>query len=226
MRILLVFLLYSLSANAATLEDYLFARGYSNKEVSEIIAGGNEVKRVIDMRYKLAMLGYSEQEIDDRINRTFPGRTVIISARAPITPSVEVQRKVRLVSDDVESIIQEASDTYDIPKALISAVIHTESSFRRDAVSVKGARGLMQLMPGTAQELGVRNAFDPYENIMGGTKYLRLLMYRFDSNLDLVLAAYNAGPRTVEESGRQVPKSNLVRKYVFDVKRRYREYSL
>jgi len=93
--------------------------------------------------------------------------------------------------------IQEAADRYGIPENLITAMIRVESGFNPRAVSSKGARGLMQLMPDTASILGVRDVFNPRENIDGGVRHLRGLMERFGSDLALVLAAYNAGEQVV-----------------------------
>src|SRR5436305_12579265 len=93
--------------------------------------------------------------------------------------------------------IRGAADRYGVPARRVSAIIRVESSFNPRAVSSKGARGLMQLMPETASVLGVRNTFDPYENIDGGVRHLRGLIDRFGNNLTLALAAYNAGERAV-----------------------------
>src|SRR5687768_18156243 len=89
--------------------------------------------------------------------------------------------------------ILEASNRYGVPVRLVSAVIRAESGFNPRAVSRKGAQGLMQLMPTTAASLGVRNSFDPKQNIDGGVRHLRGLIDRFPSNLPFALAAYNAG---------------------------------
>jgi len=96
-----------------------------------------------------------------------------------------------------DAVIVEASRKFDVDAALVSAVIKAESDFNSHELSNKGARGLMQLMPATAQRFGVANSFDPIENIYAGTRYLRWLLETFNGNADLAVAAYNAGEGNV-----------------------------
>lgn len=107
-------------------------------------------------------------------------------------------------SPNVHEIIVKKADKYDLDPSLISAVIRTESAFNSRAISRKGAMGLMQLMPGTAREMGVKDPFDPDENIEGGARYLKYLIDKYDGDLTRALAAYNAGPKRVETSS-QLP---------------------
>jgi hypothetical protein len=109
--------------------------------------------------------------------------------------------------------IREAAERYGVEEGLIKAVIRAESGFNSRAVSPKGARGLMQLMPGTASMLGVRDSFDPRQNIDGGVRHLRALIDRFGSDLKLALAAYNAGEQAVITHG-GIPPYRETRDYV------------
>lgn len=110
--------------------------------------------------------------------------------------------------------IEHAASTFRVPVELICAVILQESGGKSNAVSHCGAKGLMQLMPGTARTLGVANSLDPHQNIMGGTKYLRDLLNRFDGNIALALAGYNAGEGNVEKYGRRIPPFRETLAYV------------
>jgi soluble lytic murein transglycosylase-like protein len=103
--------------------------------------------------------------------------------------------------EQIEKVIEGAARKFKLPAELVAAIIKVESNFNPRAVSSKGARGLMQLMPTTAEDLGVKNSFDIRENINGGCRYLREMLGRFNGKLDLALAAYNAGPGAVEKYG-------------------------
>jgi soluble lytic murein transglycosylase-like protein len=114
---------------------------------------------------------------------------------------------------DLNEVVNSASDRYRLDPDLVNSVIKAESGFNSHAVSPKGAQGLMQLMPGTASQLGVPNAFDPRANVEGGTRYLRELLERYNFDLVKALAAYNAGPQRVEQF-RGVPPYYETRAYV------------
>lgn len=121
------------------------------------------------------------------------------------------------------SIIKQASERFRIDPSLIKAVIKAESDFNHKAVSHKGAQGLMQLMPRTADDMDVKNPFNPEENIFGGTRYLSLLLDRFNNNTRLALAAYNAGPESVEDY-RGIPPFSETRSFVKKVLHYYNRY--
>jgi soluble lytic murein transglycosylase-like protein len=119
--------------------------------------------------------------------------------------------------------IRAAAQVFKVDDALIRAIIHAESAYRPDALSPRGARGLMQLMPATQRELQVVDVFDPLENIEGGTRYLAGLLDQFGRNVELAAAAYNAGPDAVREHG-GVPPYAETREYVRRVKILYQRY--
>jgi soluble lytic murein transglycosylase-like protein len=122
---------------------------------------------------------------------------------------------------ELKGIIDEASKAYNVDPALIQAVIQAESNFDPNSTSATGAMGLMQLMPETANELGVTNAYDPVENIHGGTRYLRNLLDRYDGNIPLSLAAYNWGMGNVEKPSSQIPRET--QNYIFRVNQFYQK---
>ncbi len=137
--------------------------------------------------------------VDEEGNRCFTNmipRTsnyrVIIRERKPFSVSYSTDR--------YDEHIREASRKYDLSMPLLKAVIKTESDFDPQAVSKKGAKGLMQIMPSNFQPLGIRDPFDPRESIMGGALHLRRLLDRFRGDIRLALAAYNAGVESVERS--------------------------
>jgi len=121
---------------------------------------------------------------------------------------------------DLNEVVNTASGTYHLDPDLVNSVIRAESGFNVRAVSPKGAQGLMQLMPQTASQLGVHNAFNPQANVEGGTRYLRELLERYDFDLIKALAAYNAGPQRVEQYG-GVPPYYETKAYVARIVRDY-----
>ena len=134
-------------------------------------------------------------------------------------PKVDVFTEFKAVpaNEAYEDIIQEAAITYEMDPNLIRAVMQAESAFHPYALSRTGAEGLMQLMPDLSDEMGVSNAFDPRENIMGGVRYLKRLLDYHDGNLDLALASYNAGPGNVDRYG-GVPPFRETKNYVRTIK--------
>ena len=123
----------------------------------------------------------------------------VISQNSIQNPAASSNVLSNAVSDTVnlDEIFQKASDTYNVPINLLKAVAKAESNFNPTAESHAGAKGIMQLMPGTANSLGVTDSFDPEQNIMGGAKYLSQQLIRYDEDVELALAAYNAGPGNV-----------------------------
>jgi soluble lytic murein transglycosylase-like protein len=121
----------------------------------------------------------------------------------------------------LEPLITEAASEQQLRPALIHAVVRAESAYRSDAISPKGAVGLMQLMPGTAERYGVSDRRDPAQNLRGGTAYLKDLLTMFDNDLQLALAAYNAGENAVIRYGREIPPFAETQDYVRKVIRFY-----
>jgi len=138
-----------------------------------------------------------------------------LKERSPRSSSVD--------SSAIRAIISRHAATFRLEEALVRAVIKAESGFNPRAVSKKGALGLMQLMPDTARLLKVRDPLDAEENIRGGSRYLRLMLDEFNGNLDLALAAYNAGPNAVRRHG-GIPPYEETRIYVDRVKTYMQHY--
>ena len=138
-------------------------------------------------------------------------------SRQTIPPSASTSSPKQTGSNDkliIEKSIRKAARKYDLPTDLIRGVIKAESNFQVNAVSSAGAQGLMQLMPGTAKELGVDNPFDIEQNIDGGACYLRKMLDSFDGDIKVALAAYNAGPGAVEKYGGNVPPYQETERYI------------
>jgi len=142
------------------------------------------------------------------------------------TAPVEFSRELAIAGKGLEygEIIYEAAALYALPVALLVAVIEVESKFDPNAVSRVGAMGLMQLMPKTAAEVGVQNPFEPRQNVLGGARYLRILLNAFDGDVPVALGAYHAGSGAMRRNGRVAP-TEQTRRYVEAVISRYRRYA-
>jgi hypothetical protein len=138
--------------------------------------------------------------------------------RRPASGTISKMRFPARPEVDLNQVVNDASGRYRLDPDLVNAVIKAESDFKVHAISPKGAQGLMQLMPGTASQLGVGNTFDPQANVEGGTKYLRELLEKYNFDLIKALAAYNAGPQRVQQFG-GVPPYYETRAYVARVVR-------
>jgi len=125
-------------------------------------------------------------------------------------------------TESFKEMIDTAAAKYNIDPKLVQAVVQTESNFKADAISPAGAKGLMQLMPGTAAELGVQNALDPQQNLDGGVKYLKELLDSNQGNVETALAAYNAGPGAVKEYG-GIPPYQETKTYIKRVLDQYQQ---
>lgn len=123
-----------------------------------------------------------------------------------------------------EDYIRQASDLYGISYPLLKAIIKAESGFNPRAVSKKGAMGLMQIMPENIKAMNISNPFDPLENILGGARYFREMLDRFEGHLPLSLAAYNAGPTAVERYNNQIPPYKETEDYIERVLKFYSSY--
>lgn len=223
--------------------------GYNQMLFAEHIANAGNGIGIADLIYKnltgeyLTTRRLNKENLEQQIRQVLENKTKELSKTTEKGSNPETDKiiKAELVNKTLEkinnefkqrveerlkkyeNIIQEASQKFNIPVELIKAVITTESAGRHNAVSSAGAKGLMQLMDGTANYLGVNNPFDPRENIFGGTKYLREMLDRFDGNLHLALAAYNAGPGNVEKY-QGIPPFNETQQYVKKVTNYYNQF--
>ena len=149
-----------------------------------------------------------------------PAATKAIYMPGEVSFTGQDRPSVYLDRDGVEKLVREASERYNVDPALVRAVIETESNWNPAARSRKGAVGLMQLIPSTAQRFGVNDAFNPKQNVEAGVRYLKVLLERYNGNLDLALAAYNAGEGAVDRAG-GVPHYRETRNYVQRVQDAY-----
>lgn len=167
-------------------------------EIANHIAKGKGLG-VADMIYK-NITGESISKALEEEVKTLPGKSAPkIEYKKPETPVVKPTEQALNRLSKYEEIIQEASEKHGVDKNIIKAVILAESAGKEDAISSANAKGLMQLIDETANYLGVRNVWNPKENIFGGTKYLAELLRKYDGDLKLALAGYNAGPGNVDK---------------------------
>jgi soluble lytic murein transglycosylase-like protein len=162
------------------------------------------------------VLHFSNVPSDPRYQLLIAGPTETVAASRK-GPSINWLAR----SSQYDGVISVAAKAATIQAALVRAVIVVESGFNPHAISKKGAIGLMQLLPETARRYGVKNIYDPEQNVRAGAHYLSDLLVRFDSNLELALAAYNAGEDAVERYGRHVPPYRETLAYVPSVMRVY-----
>jgi soluble lytic murein transglycosylase-like protein len=160
----------------------------------------------------------AEPRISAKLTATKPRTTIYLPAESSFTghsrPAMSIDR------DGAEKLVREAADRHSVDPALVRAVIETESHWNPGAVSNRGAAGLMQLIPTTAQRFGANDVFNPKQNVDAGVHYLKTLLERYNGNLDLALAAYNAGEGAVDRA-HGVPAFRETRNYVQKVQNAY-----
>ena len=154
-----------------------------------------------------------------------PAAEIESVATLPDPPVVGAPKTTLPANADVRALLSHAGEQHDIDVELLASVVHAESAGRTNAVSRTGAQGLMQLMPGTAHNLGVKDSFEPSQNISGGTAYLDELLTRYHDNLALALAAYNAGPAAVDKY-HGIPPYRETRAYVARVMNEFKRRKL
>lgn len=173
---------------------------------SERFADGIKIYKYIDSR---GVVHLTDQAPDSRYQLIYVG----YHGRGVDASSLKVHQRAGLYKD----LIDEVAQRYHLDSNLLHAVVRVESAYNPNAVSPKGAKGLMQLMPATARRFGVLDRADPRENLNGGARYLKKLLQLFDQDLKLALAGYNAGENAVKRYGNKIPPYKETRNYVNSV---------
>ncbi len=171
---------------------------------------------MIGVYNRIAEIFTRMEKINNKFNKQSNNYTSFQNKLAEVQERIYKDKLSGNLATKYDGIIENKAIKYSIPKKLIKSIIKQESNFNSKAVSIKGAKGLMQLMPQTADLLGVRNIFNPEENIEAGVKYLRTMLNRFNGDITKALAAYNAGPEVVERNN-GIPNYSETKNYIKNV---------
>ena len=216
----------SLRALATSYEGSIDKLAAQHDKLKELYTDGIIARR--ELEASETALAEARGRVEVTLKELASVEATLEAARKPAAPvdltvasGPRVDVKWTTGSSKIDGLIKHYGNLYGVDPYLVYCIMHQESRFGSGAVSYKGAQGLMQLMPGTAARYGVTNSFDPAQNIMGGTRYLRDLLRLFNGRVDLVLAGYNAGEGAVMKYGRRVPPYSETQNYVRIIGTRY-----
>src|SRR6267154_2811558 len=212
LTMLLLFAATASAADIAVLRNGYTIRHENREEIGELTRLYISADRTSFVDIATADVERFERD-DSPVFPSTPAEVATAPVKAKAKPGIASGTTSRASAQEIADAIGLASSRYRLDPDFVSSVVSAESGFNSRAVSPKGAQGLMQLMPGTASQLGVDNAFDPAKNTEGGTRYLRMLLERFNFDVAKALAAYNAGPLRVDQH-KGVPPYLETRKYV------------